>query len=651
MARRDDFVSPPCERPQAQASTGSTERRDRPRPSPQDHVPVHPPELRAPEPSRAITDAAQAAAWMARALEALGPRATAADVPQATAWLRDWAAAKLEPHELPELGPALACTFLAQCAWERGGPSGVEPGLITLHREALRAARGDVAKASAAATDTWIDVRERLQLAVERRRAGRSLPNFGAEAELSLAQQAHRYHRLQLHLRLTGRWRRAPDTAPFDDVTAADEALLGGPSAVEQEAEARTSALALHFAAFWYRLDAEAARGRRGKGAAWWWAMLQHGLGIASADGPLGGDRNDPAEATGRVQLRLSTSLGLLRWLRAWASARPYWMQVSFSLPDPQHPAGAEVEGALQQLRPALSALLTDRGPERRALHRLLLEGGGIRSALPHFEGDGPAARRQRMLDLAEQSGGEAADALLSDGRGPGPRRGPDRCAAAGRQALRHLRDGRLVEAGPLQRAQAHLNGCADCQAWWAATVEAQPVIAALVAATPAPPRSRAPRGWLAGIIAAAVILTFVLPSPPPPIGLRGPAPAAPGLRLELTVERAGGPPERVALGQRYAVGDRLRFRVGADQADVPAYLWVEGPAGRTPLGALDLQPTPAWVGGGGTFVALDAPGAYEIVLSTDPTACPPDRCARLRVEVEATVRPPVDPPNDSTSD
>lgn len=523
-----------------------------------------------------------------------------------------------------------------------------------LHREALSAARGDVARGTGAATSTYIDVRERLEGAVERARAGRSLPDF-TEAGAASVERAHHYHRVQLHLRLRGRWRAEKRHDVFDDERAIGDLERPEPEA----AEGRTSSPALHFAVFWYRLDVRENRTRAGrlKDATWWWAMLRHGLGLQD-EGDLGSDRNDPTEATARVQLRVAVCLGAGRWLRRWASGRPYWQQLRFRLPDPEHAAAQDVAAALERLRPALAAALPHlpgSEAERRALGRLVLRAENVRTRIKDFAGDGPAARRQRMLDLAEVLGTLAAERLVSGGDGAPPDADRDggggdgglQCPTQTRPLLKRLRDGRPIETVLMRQLQDHLSACPDCQDWWAAACEVRPVAEAVPVDAPVPRRGR---GWLSvsALVAVAAALVVVVPRTDPAPGLRGGGPVQPAatLALEVYVQRdPGAEPTLADPRAPLQVGDRLYLRVSSLGGRVPASVWVESPAGREDVGQLEATPAQAWVGEGRTFVALDAPGRWRVVLSADPDTCTAPGCDVVEIDVESAVPDPAQPP------
>ncbi len=571
--------------------------------------------------------------------------ALAPHAPTAAGWLQAWVTAPRATDELPGLPARMAPTVLAYAGWHADGPEGDEAGLLVLHREALAAARGDMRRGTSAATSTYIDVRERLEGAVERARAGRSLPDFTEQGVASVA-RAHHYHRVQLHLRLRNRWRKERDHDLLDEERAGGAV---GPPAPEV-ADGQTSSPALHFAVFWYRLDIRERRTRDGrlKDAGWWWSMLRHGLGLQD-EGDLGSDRNDPTEATARVKLRLAVCIGLGRWLRRWAVGRPYWQQLRFKLPDPEHAAARDVAGALAILRPALAAALPDLAAapvERAALERLLLRGENVRTRVRDFAGVDARARRQRMLDLAEVLGALAADRLVAGGRGSAPPSDEDgdgdggglSCPRQTRPLLRRLRDGRSVETALLMRIQAHLEACPDCQDWWAAACETRPVTALLAA--PAAPARRAPRGWLAAgaLVTLGAVLVVTVPQTPPEPGLRGgvPVAAGPSLALEVYVQASpGAEPVRLDPRAPRRVGDRLYLRVGTLGGSVPVTVWVESPEGREEVARLDATPTLGWVGEGRTFVALDVAGPWRVVVSSDPDTCAEPTCSVVEMDVQ----------------
>lgn len=154
------------------------------------------------------------------------------------------------------------------------------------------------------------------------------------------------------------------------------------------------------------------------------------------------------------------------------------------------------------------------------------------------------------------------------------------------------------------------------------------------------PPPARAPRPtpqrWglpVALALAAAVLLAVGAAS----LGdrdharLRGtPTEAAPVLDLRMAVERASTT-MRVTDGGRYHLGERVFFRVSANQS-TSAVLWVEGPDGRQIIERLQVGPKVEDVGDAHGLVSyvFDRAGRYTFGLSSEGQ----DDGPRVRLEV-----------------
>ena len=321
---------------------------------------------------------------------------------EATMWTQAWleapllrTAAGLDASSLRE---RMVPTIAAYQRWHVGD------GPLELRALALRLTR-DTDRAEDAFGETYLDVRTRLEGCVERAAAGRSLPGFATVEDVA------RYHRIQLRLRLQGRWSRRRVMVSVEDVT-----LSTAPD-VEEQLHRSQHALPLRFAACWLLSDHPTRVAS--KDAAWWWSMLRHSLGLdRRAD--LGGARNDPTEALDRFRLRMAAAKGLHRWLQDWAAGREGWAALGVELPTkrPDHRPVALLLPHLQDaLREALDELDEATPAEREALRRMLVSSASARRNLSAFGGD-----RRRSMVLAEVAGARAATIL------------GQRCAALQRQ-------------------------------------------------------------------------------------------------------------------------------------------------------------------------------------------------------------------------
>ena len=543
--------------------------------------------------------------------------------PQGVDVVREEAAALTERWGPGDLSRANA---VAYSAWMRLGTR-AEPGVgfHALQRFAMGRVRGNLDRGREVANATWLDVRERLDRARAREAEGQPHTDLRVPGEV-LEDNCWRYHRIQAHLRATGRWERRRNERPFDEAWFVGDGVEGAEEALEGEVEARTHAVHLHFAAWWYRIDAQprsqrSKRGQRVKDRRWWWAMLEHALDLAEATG-LGADRNDPTEARYRLQLRLRVALGLGPWLRGWARGRgSYWRQVAFALPDPDHPAQRDVEEALVLLRPlfeeAIAGLDGADDAERRALRGTVIEAQNVRTAIRHFRGEDNEARTQRMLALATEVGMRVA----------GDR---DR----GRTLLDEL--SRTADPSPAQIVAMDeiCRGDDTLAEHWAALCEAPPYLEA----ARLPPRPPARRRVAALVLVAAVLALAVWPflrSDEAP-GLRGGGGRPPPAHLELMVERSDGTIVRFVERNPLAVGDRLFFRLSADREAV-VFLRVAGPEGREVIAESAVGPSGTTVQGpgGALYYAVERTGAYVFEASAEPDgACNPGLCDRHTVKV-----------------
>lgn len=320
------------------------------------------------------------------------------------------APADLDVAELIEtLGP----TIRAYHAWLSAG------GLESLNAYARRCAGSDPDRGSDAATETYLDVHDRIENAVSRAVAGRSVPSWSNTAAVT------RYHRLQVQLRLRGRWSRRRAFVSTDDV------ILPVDETVTRVLDVRRHALPLWFAVRWTMADVCA---NTDKPAGWWWQMLRHGLGLEKVS-ELGGARNDPGEAVARLRARLAVAVALRPQLERWAAEHPLWsVPGTVSLEEPPAPHEiASVSRLLPQLRAALSAGL-DAVPmspaESQAMARILVRGSTARTQLGKLDGADSGARVARLLGLSVDIGAAALQRWGAGGAACGPAAPPGRKAA-----------------------------------------------------------------------------------------------------------------------------------------------------------------------------------------------------------------------------
>lgn len=571
-------------------------------------------------------------------------RAIPAEVrPEAEAWMNRWLGG-----EAPEdLHAPAAADAVAYSVWHRVGPvEGGPAGFMRLHRDGLRFSGGDAERATECASETYLDVRERLEGLAERHRRGKSIPDFRqpwSEDE----RNAHRYHAIQLRLRLQRKWTRERFHQEYEDPRHSGD--RGEWERPFRAAEARTYALTLHFAAWWMLLDVRERRSRDGrvKGRSWWWSMVQHALDVRRVN-DLGGDRNDPTEALMRLRLRFSACQGLNPWLRVWASEHPYWNQVSFGLPDPDNrQAEAAARKALEQLRPALGHALAEMGlaaAEQRALEGTLIRGENVRTSTRHMAGDAPAGRLERMGALSESAGRLAAQQLLGNGGGANGGGGAGRGSGGGHEhphaLMEQLRSGMAPSPKDLATLNAAVRECPDCRLRWTALVEQPDYFDAVVqeqAMQPAPARARAGLSWVAaGALATALVLgVWALPTDSPDVGLRG-AEATPAVHLDL-VQRPSGAAETVRFDPTVPLtrGDTLYFSVSAEGSG-EVRVWVEGPEGRAELGrqAVGTEATVLGEDFQATWYRVERAGVYTFSASSAPDGCAPETCVSRDVEV-----------------
>lgn len=525
--------------------------------------------------------------------------------------------------------------------WHRvGSTRGDQPGFLALHRFAIREAR-NVERGTEAASETWLDVRTRLEKTVERAAAGKSVPDFSGPTEIG-EDNCHRYHGIQARLRVRGKWSRTKATEIYEEGRHSSDWR-----GAFRAAEARTYALPLHFSAWWTLLDVKTRTTRDGrtKGVGWWWKMLLHALDLEKIDA-LGGDRNDPTEAILRLRLRFAVSQGLAAWLRRWSVSHPYWSQVEFGLPDPDNKVAREAaEEALALVREALGAAieaadLTD--GERKALTGTLMRGENVRTSTRLVSGDDAAERQARLFALGEAVGRDAADRLGGGSGVGGSGGGGGRGHVHADPLMARLAKGMPPSPDEARILSLAVAECAHCRERWVGTVDADPYFEAATAAAPAPGRR-----WI-GVaalgLAAALALVAVVPGllDGGEVGLRGSEGVVPA-HLDLVVRPAdGGRSDRFDPARVYAVGDTVYFMVAADQ-HTPVSLWVEGPEGAELLAQQDAGPDrqPVARSGEGSDVVwyqVDSEGAYHFFAATDGTRsledCEAPGCTERIVEV-----------------
>ncbi|MEL6347031.1 MAG: hypothetical protein AAFV53_28210 [Myxococcota bacterium] len=520
---------------------------------------------------------------------------------------------------------------------ERGPQDGGDCGLVTLHREAIRIA-GDISRGTEAATETYLDVRERLRDCVDRALRQRPIPDFRQPLPDG-RENVHRYHRIQARLRIQGRWRQRKTLLPLED-----EKIEGAWEKDLHRAETQTYAIPLHFAAMWYHIDVRPRRTRDGreKNRSWWWRALEHALNLEQIQFSRA-DRNDPGEAALRLQVRFAAACGLSRWLRRWSEDKPYWKQAHFGLPDPKHPvARPAVESALNQLRPALiegiqSMKLGDK--ESKALHGILTRGDNVRTAIRHFSGETTADRRERMLALAEEAG-LMAEKTLNTTDHDNDRGEMIRCPETSRALMRQMRSGKAtLSASKMRQVQRHIAECEGCQMLWAGMVEAGPYIDAIVAQEQVA-RQPQRRPWLAlgvGALAVALVLFLILPRTEAPNRYRG-SEGQLKVLVDLSVQRVGAERAvRFSQIETYAVGDRVFFQLSTKQGAGRVRVWIQGPDNQlVEIDRTDVDPNPRWLGDGEVAWRFEQSGQYRIFAAPEgDETCIPERCTTLTIKVE----------------
>jgi hypothetical protein len=565
----------------------------------------------------------------------------------ASAWIAAWwteVLAGLDEEVPAELGGLIQVNAAHYAVWGRvGADVDSGPGFLALHKFAIRDARGSVERGTEAASETWIDVRGRLEQTVARSLKGRSVPDFRRPGPIG-EDNVHRYHVIQARLRLAGKWTKRKAEEAYDDTRHAAE--WAKPF---RAAEARTYAAPLHFSAWWTLLDLKTRTTRDGrlKGPAWWWQMLLHALDVEKVD-ELGGDRNDPTEALLRMRIRFVVSQGIAPWLKGLGIKHAYWRQVDFGLPNPENTVAREsVVAALAVIKPALAEAIEAMGlsaAEEKVLKGTLIRGENVRTSIQGMTGDNANERQARLVMLAEQAGRDAGKLLgHGGGGGVGGGGGGGRGHEHVTGLMARMASGEPPEPSQVMLLNAAVAECAHCRAHWLGTVEAPNYLAAAASEfKPVPTRSRAPwaMGSMVAMAAAAMWVVGVgLPVEDAQIGLRGAQSAAP-VHLDLFVVPDGGTEsERFVQTQSYHLGDTVFFRVSADQpSDVS--VWVDGPEGFGELGAQPVGAKPVNLGekGQATWYRFEGQGRYVFMASSAPPradgVCDAPGCVSREVEV-----------------
>jgi len=593
------------------------------------------------------TDASGVDAILADGLRRRGASTGAAEAirEQALGWVQAWYCDPLhgltEDEDLPaDLRERVWFNAAYYGIWHAiGASTDPSPGFVALHAHAMRQARGNIERATEAASETYLDVRSRLENTVPRASQGKSIPDFRHPGERGEDNVRH-YHLIQTRLRLAGKWEtRRYHTELHDHIHDIDWRREFA------AAETRTYSVALHFAAWWYVADvrSKTTRSGRTKDVGWWWKMLMHGLDRVKL-GSLGGDRNDPTEALHRLRLRFRVCQGLSGWLKTWAQGQPYWSQVDFDLPDLDHAgARASVFEALEQIRPALEVAIEEANlpaREARALVGTLLKGENVRTSTRHFAGDDPASRWERFTELGEQIGRDAAR-RLRDGGGDGGGGGSGHHTHGDRLAMMaRLREGEVPSAATLATLGNAVESCVLCAEAWGATCEADRYLGAVSTqgAEPVVERPRVPRAAWVGAAALALLAPLVMWTPSEQVRLRG-AEGSEVVHLDLfVVQESGSAAERFDVTRTYQRGDRVYFSVAAEGSeDVDITVWVTGPEGQGLVGVEVASQEPVRLGEGDdlVFYELERTGTYVFSASAlGMGQCPASGCTQRRVEV-----------------
>ncbi len=521
-----------------------------------------------------------------------------------------------------EILALLVANAHAQAAWETGAPPLHRPGLLALHAWCVQRAR-NVDRGTEIATETWLDVRDRLANAAIAVRSGRR-PIDLRHPSPDLRANSERYHHIQARFRLQGKWKRERAMELYE------EGQHASPSP-EAYLDARTHSLPLFVAALWYQHDTR----ERDQGVGWWWSALLHGLRLQDTRlDPA--RRNDPLEAVLRFRVRLSACIGFRRWLNRQARSMPWLAQEHFQLPEPadasRYPAFSSLlTRILASIEPHIQTLPATNA-EKAALLKILVYNRTARTNLKWFSGDSVDERRNRMCDLAEIAATSASIDLLGDDDNNTPNH------AATRGDIRVLASGRTLPAERMQAFQRHISTCPECMGEWMAVCEVGVHEATLLA--PQPPPRRAKR-MAVGALVLAVAAISVLPlwsTTPSAPQLRGSADQV-SVKMDLLVHPRGAAQAiRYQNGAPLSVGDRLYFRVFTQVGTSAATVWVTGPGGQEVVGQTLVRPDPTWLSDekGRLFYIFDKPGTYVMHVGPDaPPTCDAPTCMSQTIVVE----------------
>lgn len=322
-------------------------------------------------------------------------RTTAIPQRWTTAWVTQplaaaVAAGRMEAAQATALETSLCRSVRAYEAWL------AHQGLTGLLAFAARVSRRNTDSAHEAVSSTWLDVRQRLETAVERSIEGRSVPDFSDPRAVA------KYHEVQVRLRLQGRWSRQRTHAELK------EGMASRPATTVAVVATRRQARALQVAALWslQTLGLQDTHAR-------WWATLRHCVELDEVTFEPS-RRNDPTEARLSLQGRFLVCSGMRRKLDAWADGRAAWSPCSVHLAEapPTADRMAEAADAVATLRPALERALEAlecTKDERDTLRKCIVEGRLLRTRLRHMTGGTGEARRARFWSLCEAWGRLAA--------------------------------------------------------------------------------------------------------------------------------------------------------------------------------------------------------------------------------------------------
>lgn len=134
----------------------------------------------------------------------------------------------------------------------------------------------------------------------------------------------------------------------------------------------------------------------------------------------------------------------------------------------------------------------------------------------------------------------------------------------------------------------------------------------------PQPQHTRRTLGGLALAAAALLVAAVWTASDRGEPHARGGPPGGVTLDLRMVVDR-GNVAVRATDGSLCRVGEQLFFRLSASTSTA-AFVWVEGPGGRQPVGAMAVDPQPRDLSDTSGLVSyrLDVPGRHVFRASTE---------------------------------